>query len=263
MWASVTRSLWVRILGLAVLSASCSQASVQRGEALASSRVVTFRTTDGIELSGRLFGPANASAGLVLAHMLPADQSSWYALAGHLADGGYRVLTFDFRGYCPGGDAGCSGGTKQVEAAPTDLQAAVDFLRSRGADRIGLIGASMGGTAAIDVAAIEGAQVDVVITLSAPQVLGGLSAGPEQLQTATAAKLFLAGLGDGVAAQAAQAFYDASLQPKRVEILTTDDHGTDMLTGGQGQRVRDLIDLWLTTQMPADAAGAASGVPTP
>lgn len=244
------RSVRTLLAALSLVGVACGSSGGPAVQAIEGSRAVSFTTADGVRLEGRLFGPAKATSGLVLAHMLPADQSSWYELAGHLAADGYRVLTFDFRGYCPGGDAGCSAGSKQPEAAPADLAAAIEELRAEGVAHVGLIGASMGGTAAIRVASEEGQGVETLITLSAPQVIGGLSAGASELATATAAKLFIAGNGDGQAAADAETFYLASLPPKRYEILTTDDHGTDMLTGNQGQRVIDLIDLWLGGSLP-------------
>ena len=60
-----------------------------------------------MQLAGRLFGdPASARTGIVFAHMLPADQTSWFEFAKRRRDQGYLALTFDFRGYCPGGDGG-------------------------------------------------------------------------------------------------------------------------------------------------------------
>ena len=50
---------------------------------------------------------------------------------------------------------------------------------------------------------------------------------------------------DGTAAATAQAFYDESVQPKRVEILTTADHGTDLLEGNQGEIARNLVTSWI------------------
>lgn len=242
-------------LVVASFGASCGQSrETSRSAAVAGSEVVTFPAADGVQLSGRLFGPPDASAGVVLAHMLPADQSAWYETAGHLAAQGYRVLTFDFRGYCPGGDAGCSQGEKDVNAAPVDLQGALDFLRSKGPTRVALVGASMGGTAAMLVASQEGDGVDAVITLSAPQVIDALGVGNDTLATLTAAKLYLAGTGDTTAVESANFFYNASQQPKREEILTTDDHGTDMLTGNQGARVTELMDAWLALYLPTSPA---------
>jgi pimeloyl-ACP methyl ester carboxylesterase len=238
---------------LTVLLSSCSAGSPAAHTI--GSTPVSFPTSDGVRLSGRLFGPADAVVGVVLAHMLPADQTSWFPEAAHLAVAGYRVLTFDLRGYCPGGGGGCSEGQKDVNAAPTDLTAALDFLSSDGPTRVALIGASVGGTAALMVA--SGRQdVPAVITVSAPEVLDRLAASPDVLTNITGAKLFIAGLGDPAgAAASAQYFYDQSPQPKRLEIVTADDHGTDLLSGSQGSHVEQLIDAWLAMYLhPAEAS---------
>lgn len=230
---------------LALVLPACHQAEAIRTQALADSRAVEFEAIDGVRLAGRMFGPEGATAGVVLAHMMPADQSSWFDFADQLGELGYRTLTFDFRGYCPGGDAGCSQGEKDVSAIWQDVAGAVGFLRTEGVRRIGLVGASMGGTASLVYASLSGVDVDAVVTLSAPDAIEGLTAGPNVLQTVSAAKLFLAGNVDGNAAATAQAFYDEALQPKRVEILTTADHGTDILEGNQAEIARNLITGWL------------------
>jgi hypothetical protein len=49
--------------------------------------------------------------------------------------------------------------------------------------------------------------------------------------------------------------YDLSPQPKRVEIVTADDHGTDLLTGSQGTHVAQLIDQWLTLYLQGGGPG--------
>jgi dienelactone hydrolase len=138
-----------------------------------------------------------------------------------------------------------------VGAIWQDVQGAVEFLRSQGVRDVGLVGASMGGTASLVVASELGDEIAVVITLSAPDAIDGLAATPETLQRITAAKLHLAGVSDGSAAQVAQGFYDQGLPPKRVEILTTGDHGTDLLTGNQAEIARNLILGWLAQHLPA------------
>jgi pimeloyl-ACP methyl ester carboxylesterase len=182
--------------------------------------------------------------------MQPADQSSWFDFADQLGELGYRTLTFNFRGYCPGGDAGCSAGKKDTTAIWQDVAGAVGFMRTEGVRRIGLVGASMGGTASLVFASQSGTDIDSVVTLSAPDAIDGLTAGPDVLQTVTAAKLFIAGNVDANAAATAQAFYNESVQPKRVEILTTDDHGTDILEGNQAEIARNLIVGWLGQYVP-------------
>lgn len=238
------------VVAALILVPACHQAEAIRKQALADSRAVSFESIDGVRLAGRMFGPEGATAGVVLAHMQPADQSSWFDFADQLGELGYRTLTFDFRGYCPGGDAGCSEGNKDISAIWQDVAGAVGFLRTEGVRRIGLVGASMGGTASLVFASQSSVDVDAVVTLSAPEAIEGLTAGPDVLQAVTAAKLFLAGNVDGNAATTAQAFFNETLQPKRVEILTTADHGTDILEGNQAEMAGNLITGWLGQHVP-------------
>jgi len=229
---------------------ACHQAQKIREQALADSRLVLFESIDGIRLSGRAFGPDDARAAVVLMHMETADASSWFDFADRLGGLGYRAFTFDFRGYCPGGDAGCSKGKKDPATVWNDVAGAVGLLQSEGIRRIALVGAGMGGTASLVVASQSGSAIDAVVTLSAPGEIEGLVAGPDALQTVSAAKLFLAGNGDPGAAQTALAFYDESGQPKRVEILTTNDHGTAIMEGSQGEVAGNLIVDWLARYVP-------------
>jgi uncharacterized protein len=225
----------------ALLVPACTKNQAERrAHDVGVSHAVTFRSADGVKLSGRLFG--SGTVGVVLSHMLPADQTSWWDFASELADEGYRALTYDFRGYCPGGDAGCSAGAKQIAPIWQDVLGAIDEIRSAGATRVVLIGASMGGTASLVAASKPGAQVQAVLTLSAPASIEGLVADPQTLSTVTAAKLFIAGNADPTgSADAAQQLYDSSPQPKRVDIVTSSDHGTDLLTGNQSGIVRTTI----------------------
>jgi uncharacterized protein len=230
---------------LGSVAGACAPSEEQQRTAdLSSSEPVRFTSSDGVRLEGRLFG--SGSVGIVLSHMFPADQRSWWDFARILSRRGYTALTYDFRGYCPGGDAGCSGGTKDVAAIWQDVLGAIRFLVSHGARRVMLVGASMGGTASLVAAAQPGVQVAVVITLSAPQSFEGLEATATVLANVTAAKLFIAGNTDPTgAAQSAQTMYDESPQPKRVEIFTSSDHGTALLTGNQVGRVQTLILQYL------------------
>jgi pimeloyl-ACP methyl ester carboxylesterase len=191
--------------------------------------------------------------------MLPADQRSWYPFAERLAGQGFRVLTFDFRGYCPGDDGGCSEGQKDIGAAPTDLSAAVAFLRKDGVQRVGIAGASLGGIAALLVASNDPKGIPALVLLSTPQVLSGLAVGPPELQRVTGAKLYIAGLDDPAASAAsADALAAIGPQPVNEEIVPVDDHGTDLLTSSHGEQIQELIEGWFTHWLapPSSAAGA-------
>ena len=103
-----------------------------------------FATGDGEEISGLVYGQGDI--GIVLAHMRGRGQSSWAEFATEASDSGYVVLTFDFRGY------GDSTGTKD-KRMDKDLEAAVRYmLFVENVRKVVIIGASMGGTAAITIA---------------------------------------------------------------------------------------------------------------
>src|SRR5215216_6784652 len=217
---------------------------------LSDSRPVSFSSSDGVALEGRLFG--HGSTAVVLSHMRPADQRSWFAFADRLADQGYLVLTYDFRGYCPGGDGGCSQGDLRISAIWQDVLGAIDFIRSQGATTVALVGASMGGTASLVAAGEEGAEVAVVVTLSPPTSIEGLDADAALLQRVDANKLFIAGVGDAAAAASAEQLYEIAPPPKAApEIVPADDHGTDLLTGSRGEAVQRIIETYLAQFAPA------------
>lgn len=232
---------------LLLLSVAAASLAACSGEAprvdLSGSRAVRFEAVDGVPLDGRLFG--DGTAAVVLSHMRPADQTSWFRFATRLADDGYLVLTYDFRGYCPGGDGGCSEGEPDISAMWQDVLGAIEFVRARGAASVSLVGASMGGTASLVAAARASGDVRAVITLSAPASIEGLVADRELLSGVTAGKLFVAGVGDASAAADAEALYRQAPPPKSVEIVPSDDHGTDLLEGGQAEVVRRLIETYL------------------
>jgi dienelactone hydrolase len=252
----VPAPIHVRTLVVGLLLLSACGADTPRGST-ADSREITFESSDGVTLSGRLFGPDEGSEGVVLAHMLASDQSAWYFLANRLGERGYRVMTFNFRGYCPGGEAGCSEGEKNVPAIWQDLEGAVESLRAEGVTRFALVGASMGGTASLIVAANHGRDIGAVITLSAPTAFEGLDAGPGVLAEVSAAKLFIAGHEDVDAAQAVDTLYGESLPPKRPVILTTGDHGTDILTGNQAGIASTEMINWIERYLPV--TGSVNG----
>jgi dienelactone hydrolase len=247
--ATVPRGIRLIVLAGVVASATAACGGDGPKADLSDSRPVSFPSSDGVALEGRLFG--DGSTAVVLSHMRPADQRSWFAFADRLADEGYLVLTYDFRGYCPGGEGGCSQGERDISAIWQDVLGAEEFVRSRGATTVALIGASMGGTASLVAAGQEGEDVEVVVTLSAPESIEGLVADAVLLQREQANKLFIAGTGDPTAAASAQHLGDIAPPPKRVEIIPADDHGTDLLTGSRGEEVQRLIETYLAQFAPA------------
>jgi pimeloyl-ACP methyl ester carboxylesterase len=219
-----------RILTLSMLAAflACigTPAACEAGEP----QPVAFEATDGTPLSGRLFG--KGLTGVILAHMYPADQKSWYPVARKLADKGYLALTFDFRGY------GESGGEKVISKIDRDLEGAYRFLRPK-VKKVFLMGASMGGTAAVRVAAEN--PTAGVVSLSAPIAFRGLDA-REAILRIEVPCLFIAAEGDGPAAAAARELNKAAKSPDRLLLIVPGtEHGTRLFGSPQGGKVQDAI----------------------
>jgi pimeloyl-ACP methyl ester carboxylesterase len=174
------------------------------------------------------------AVGVVLAHMLGSSQFSWQPLVEPLVSRDFHVLTFDFRGH------GLSGGDRNPSLAALDLRAAVDKLRSLGATKIFVIGASMGGTAAVAVAAEQ--KLEGVVSLSAPLKIDELDAA-DAVGRLDEPSLFIAGEKDGEYTDAAKEFASRAPEPKRLQIIIgSGAHGTDLLSDAKTrQRVIDLI----------------------
>lgn len=191
---------------------------------------VAFEATDGTPLRGYLFG--KGPTGVILAHMYPADQKSWFPLARKLAGEGYLALTFDFRGY------GESGGEKVISEIDRDLEGAYRFLGPR-VKKVFLVGASMGGTAAIRIAAEN--PTAGVVSLSAPMAFHGLDV-RESIRKITVPCLFVAADGDGSAAATAREFNKAVKSPERLLLIVSGpEHGTRLFDSPSGEQVEKAI----------------------
>jgi pimeloyl-ACP methyl ester carboxylesterase len=201
----------------------------------AAGRAVNFTTEDGVALDGHVFG--SGQAGVVLAHMYPADETSWYATAERLAQEGYLVLTFDFRGY------GESSGEKQIGLIDRDVDAAIAAIRKEGAAEVVLAGASMGGTASLVAGdraqALSSIRLAGIATLSAPVEFRGLSAA-DAVPRIMVPLLFIAAEKDEGAAGARE-LEQLSSDKGELKIVPGSDHGTDLLTGDQGEKVYGLL----------------------
>jgi pimeloyl-ACP methyl ester carboxylesterase len=186
---------------------------------------VTFRTSDGVRIAGRLFGEGRV--GVVLGHSIDGDQTEWWNFAEVLADAGHAALAIDFRGYCPGEEGGCSGDGNTADAW-RDLLAGAKFLRERGVEEIVLAGASIGGTTAIVAAAHARPAVAGVVTLSSPTACCGVDVDRSIVEAVGAPMLFIAGRFDGEAPRSAQAFARWAGTSGETLILGTGEHGTDL-----------------------------------
>ncbi len=148
---------------------------------------VSFVTADGINLQGTLHG--KGATGVVLAPMYLEGQAGWLSFAQMAALQNLRVLTFDLRGY------GQSEGVRDAAQAPVDIAAALSFMEQNGTSPQVLIGAGLGGTGAIRVAAQDPAIAGLVV-ISAPRAFGGLELTDSELASLDMPTLWLGARND-------------------------------------------------------------------
>jgi pimeloyl-ACP methyl ester carboxylesterase len=230
-----------------ILAASCvatvsaSPATSQDAIYCAGRGDVRFRAADGTRLLGHRFG--RGTTAVVLAHQSQGSLCEWLSYGRRLAAKGYLAFAFDFRSH----------GRSQLVFPPRsgrlggDVAAAVRYLRARGARKVFLVGASMGGVAVVVGGASIRPPVAGVVSLSAPTTFGSVDAGAAApgLRVPT---LFLAAADDagGRFATDARALHAATAaSEKSLEILPGSSHGVSlMLSAG---RARQLVETFLAS----------------
>ena len=186
-------------------------------------------------LKGWLYGDENDVL-VILSHMRPNDQTAWEPFAKELVENGYAALTFDFRGY------GISPGNKNFGKLDEDLAAAISYMMARdtarGASRpLFLIGASMGGTTALVVAAE--ADVAGVVSVSSPSEFQGQNA-TDAISRIVAPTILIAAEED-IAAMVSLEELETAAGSATSITYAGGEHGTALIEGEHAVAVQDEI----------------------
>jgi dienelactone hydrolase len=187
------------------------------------------------------------------------SQSDWYPLARRLAGEGYMVLTYNRRAVCSGGQSryDCSAGVDDSGKSWQDVIGAVSFAERQGARRVAVVGASIGGTSALYAAKTGRIHPAALISLAGVNYISSYSLTPEDLRRIGGAKLFVTGRDDPDGpVRSARQWTAWARQPKRLVLLDSRLHGTDMLARGQPTRapLTALIVRFLRASMPPRAS---------
>ncbi|MCA1831956.1 MAG: alpha/beta hydrolase [Actinomycetota bacterium] len=197
---------------------------------------VTFHVPgDSVTLAGATWG--SAPVGVVFAHTFRDTKESWAPFAETIASRGFLTLAFDFRGY------GESKGKKDPSKNDVDLEAAIAEIKALGATKVFLVGASMGGTAALVVAARE--ELAGVVAVSVPTEfsdIDALAAAPSIEEPL----LLVAADGDPDGAATSARRLEAATGNSTLDVIRgSRAHGTDLLEGPTAGRVSTDIAQFL------------------
>jgi alpha/beta superfamily hydrolase len=239
----------------AIVVSACGTSSEDdaRGASSPGGEELTFEASDGVKLAGRMFG--DGDVGVVLAHMGRAGdtEADWYQLARALAERGYTALTYNRRGVCTAPGRECSGGADDYGSSWQDVVGAADFLRTRGAAEVVLIGASIGAMASLHALAMGSVEAAALIELGGVNHESGYDFSRKQLEALEGDKLFVSSAHDSYGgADAAREWHGWARDPKQLAILPGSAHGTDMLVKGQptARPLMELLLRFLTRAVP-------------
>jgi pimeloyl-ACP methyl ester carboxylesterase len=228
----------------ALLAAGVQPASPAGAHQCVQKNELWFRAGDGTKLVGHRFGGKRPGArtAVILAHMSEGDLCVWVPYARRLAARGFFVFPFDFRGH------GLSHGLENHSKSPADVAAAVRSVRALGARKVVVVGASLGGVAAVVAAPRLRPAVQGIVSVSGPAAIPGeLNARPvaPRLRVPTlyvAAEQDQSGSYDFAAE--ARELHDATGTPERRIVLVGGSlHGTFLVD--RSSRVRSVLERFL------------------
>ena len=223
------------------VSATTLPVTQTRTPNIKASRIVTFTTADGVALHGTLYGSGTTT--VILSTMGAQRQETWAPFAREIAARGYLALTYNFRYWVS--DTKIQDNLR--DKAAEDLRAAIALARQQGAQRVVLVGASLGALASIK-AAYDGQPAAVVI-MAAPfgpfPALPSLQVDKTDLQAIKAPKLFINTEHDqGGFTESTRQMFEAAPDPKELQIYPGSAHGTDLFDTDQAADLtRRLIDF--------------------
>ena len=200
---------------------------------------VTFDTADGATISGELYGSGKTA---VIFSMMGNCKPGWREFAQLTAAQGFLALTYPWRG--------CRAGSVDevlIQKFLEDTRAAITFARGQGAEKIILVGASLGGCASAKL--VVESQASGIVILASPPLI---SQWDFEIQSADLdtdiPKLFITAENDKtVPARATRELYDLAAEPKEWQTYPGSAHGTDLFEGESGtelqHRILDFIQM--------------------
>lgn len=196
-------------------------------------QTVGFETSDNLKIVADWY-PSGTRQAALLVHMVPADRASWRQFAQALVKAGIGALALDLRGHGQSsrGPLGYQKfSTLQHGQSRLDLEAAANWLKSKG-QTLGLVaGASLGANLALNFACVHSTPAVILLSpgldyhgVTTKQAAGCLT--PKQ-------KTFIIASTDDQNAPGAnlmaQQIFDLMSCQKQIHLETTTTHGTDIL----------------------------------
>jgi len=207
---------------------------------------LSVTAADGAPIGAAVLGEGETA--IVLVHGAGQDLCDWMDVVPVFADRGVTVAAYNLRG------RGSSGGSRnEVTRLPDDLDAVVAALRERGAERVVLVGSSLGAATSLVGAGSIDPPVDAVVAVSPPLAL----AGKDVLAAARRYEgpvVLLAAEDDGAYARNLEELASVLPEVTATTVLDGSEHGMRLIKG-RLEEVSAAVEL----AVEAAEAGKAQG----
>ena len=205
---------------------------------------LSFKATDGATLVGVMLGQRSAKRGVVFAHESSGGFCNWLPYGRRLAQQGYRVLAFDFRGHVSSPPARVRQGRYDL-----DLIGAVREVRRRGVQRVAVVGGSLGAMTALIAGTSMTPRLDGIVAASPGLSYQGLDA-ERAVPALRVPVLYLAAKGDFDFAMRAQKLHDRTgSADRRLVVVDGDAHGSELVAGAAGAANQALIGSYVRDRL--------------
>lgn len=195
---------------------------------------ITFITPDGATIDGTLYGTGDT---VVIFSVMGNCKRGWEDMADIVSQNGMTALTYQWHGCRESGSAN----ETELKKFVNDLRGAISFMRTQGAKKIILVGASLGGCASAKLAAET--QADGLIVIASPPEISqfGFEILSADVDT-DIPKLFITAENDHTVLQAeTRALFDLAAEPKEWKIYPGTAHGTDLFEGDSKIQLQEEI----------------------
>lgn len=201
---------------------------------------VAFTAPDGASMGGLLYGSGETA---VIFSVMGNCRRGWEEMAELASRNGVKALTYQWRACKESGFVVDTELQKFVD----DLRGAINFMREQGAQKIILVGASLGGVASAKLA-VETSPAGLVIVASPREIEDwGFEIGLGDVNI-DMPKLFITAENDSVVpVEKSRALFDLVAEPKEWQTYPSTAHGTELFDTEQKEAVQQrILDFILT-----------------
>jgi alpha/beta superfamily hydrolase len=202
---------------------------------------VSFVTSDGITLSGTLYGQGTRV--IILSNEGDNNAFAWVPMAQQLATLGYLVLGYSYRPQVATANGLPSQGLR-------DLRAAIAFMHTRHVTGITLMGSSLGGLISLKAATTE--RFDALVPISSPVAFEDVQLSDNELKRITTPKLFVTSDQNDPYTSDTYHMFDVTPQPKEERIYPGRRHGLALFQGTSGPDLLSTLRQFLQHYAPVD-----------